>query len=159
MRLDLASLTSPTHLFVLPFSKFLIPTSQLDCIPEMECKEGQRAGVRTKKTPKYMPRRHASTLKNDHRHIKMLCALIAAVFLTSLTFSLPLSQDHHGGVETPLRFSKDGTFQISIFEDLHFGENAWEQWGPEQDVKSSGVMNAVLDAESPQLVVRLSADV
>ncbi|KAJ0421597.1 Metallo-dependent phosphatase-like protein [Aspergillus carlsbadensis] len=55
---------------------------------------------------------------------------------------------------TPLKFSKDGTFQISIFEDLHFGENAWESWGPAQDTKSVAVLNSVLDAESrPNLVV------
>ena len=110
------------------------------------------------KRPDYIPRRPAPAEKDDHRYIKMLCVLLAAVLLTTLTFSLPLGQDHGGGAETPLRFSRDGTFQISIFEDLHFGENAWEQWGPQQDIKSTVVMNAVLDAESPQLVVRLSTD-
>ncbi|KAI1487797.1 Metallo-dependent phosphatase-like protein [Biscogniauxia mediterranea] len=53
----------------------------------------------------------------------------------------------------PLTFNEDGTFQISIFEDLHFGENAWDQWGPQQDINSVKVMNQVLDAESPGLVV------
>ncbi|KAL2842154.1 Metallo-dependent phosphatase-like protein [Aspergillus pseudoustus] len=54
----------------------------------------------------------------------------------------------------PLQFSEEGTFQISIFEDLHFGENAWESWGPAQDAKSITVLNKVLDAESrPDLVV------
>ncbi|RMZ13233.1 hypothetical protein D0860_02654 [Hortaea werneckii] len=119
----------------------------------MECDKVQRAGVRIMKTAEYNPRHPASASKDNHCYIKMLCAFIAAVFLTTLTVSLPLGQDSHGGAETPLRFSEDGTFQISIFEDLHFGENAWEQWGPQQDVKSTGVMNAVLDAESPQLVV------
>lgn len=28
-------------------------------------------------------------------------------------------------VHEPLRFRPDGTFQISIFEDLHFGESAY----------------------------------
>lgn len=124
----------------------------------MECGEGGGPGFSVTKRPDYIPRRPASAEKDDRRHIKMLCALLAAVLLTTLTFSLPLGQDHHGGAETPLRFSKNGTFQISIFEDLHFGENAWEQWGPQQDVKSTEVMNAILDAESPQLVVRLSTD-
>lgn len=53
----------------------------------------------------------------------------------------------------PLRFNDDGTFQLSIFEDLHFGENAWDSWGPEQDVHSLQVINTVLDNESPDLVV------
>ncbi|KIM97266.1 hypothetical protein OIDMADRAFT_147769 [Oidiodendron maius Zn] len=53
----------------------------------------------------------------------------------------------------PLRFTRDGTFQITVFNDLHYGEaeNLW--WGPAQDVYSTKVINAVLDAESPQLVV------
>ncbi|KAL4911730.1 Metallo-dependent phosphatase-like protein [Aspergillus aurantiobrunneus] len=54
---------------------------------------------------------------------------------------------------SPLQFSAQGTFQISIFEDLHFGENAWEPWGPEQDRNSIAVLNTILDAESPGLVV------
>ncbi|KAH8776748.1 Metallo-dependent phosphatase-like protein [Diaporthe sp. PMI_573] len=53
----------------------------------------------------------------------------------------------------PLRFREDGTFQISIFEDLHFGENAWDSWGPQQDINSVKVINQVFDNESPQLVV------
>jgi hypothetical protein len=35
--------------------------------------------------------------------------------------------------------------------DQHIAENLW--WGPAQDEYSTKVMNAVLDAESPQLVV------
>ncbi|KAK7708078.1 hypothetical protein SLS64_006900 [Diaporthe eres] len=53
----------------------------------------------------------------------------------------------------PLKFRKDGTFQISIFEDLHFGENAWDSWGPQQDINTVKVINQILDKESPQLVV------
>ncbi|GAW12477.1 hypothetical protein ANO14919_018470 [Xylariales sp. No.14919] len=53
----------------------------------------------------------------------------------------------------PLTFRADGTFQISIFEDLHFGENAWDQWGPQQDINSVRVINEILDKESPRLVV------
>ncbi|KAH9998569.1 Metallo-dependent phosphatase [Xylariaceae sp. FL0662B] len=53
----------------------------------------------------------------------------------------------------PLTFRGDGTFQISIFEDLHFGENAWDQWGPQQDINSVKVINQILEAESPGLVV------
>ncbi|KAI1415416.1 Metallo-dependent phosphatase [Hypoxylon sp. FL1857] len=53
----------------------------------------------------------------------------------------------------PLTFKGDGTFQLSIFEDLHFGENAWDQWGPQQDINSVKVINEILEAESPGLVV------
>ncbi|KAL2814281.1 Metallo-dependent phosphatase-like protein [Aspergillus granulosus] len=65
-----------------------------------------------------------------------------------------LAHRAHALLSTPLKFSKDGTFQISIFEDLHFGENAWEAWGPAQDAKSVTVLNSILDAEArPDLVV------
>ncbi|KAK4068943.1 hypothetical protein Trihar35433_5522 [Trichoderma harzianum] len=63
-----------------------------------------------------------------------------------------LGQDD-GFLSKPLSFTRNGTFQISIFEDLHFGENAWDTWGPQQDINSVKVINKVLDKESPGLVV------
>ncbi|KAF1965996.1 Metallo-dependent phosphatase [Bimuria novae-zelandiae CBS 107.79] len=54
---------------------------------------------------------------------------------------------------TPLHFNADGTFQLSIFEDLHTGENAWDSWGPQQDINTVKVINKVLDKEFPNLVV------
>ncbi|KAJ5232848.1 hypothetical protein N7468_005804 [Penicillium chermesinum] len=54
---------------------------------------------------------------------------------------------------TPLKFAQDGTFQISILEDLHFGENAWDAWGPANDAKSVGVIDKIFNAETPDLVV------
>ncbi|TLS25041.1 hypothetical protein PpBr36_07293 [Pyricularia pennisetigena] len=53
----------------------------------------------------------------------------------------------------PLKFNKDGTFHISIFGDLHFGENAWDQWGPQQDIHSVKVIQKVLDSDRPDLVI------
>ncbi|OCL12249.1 Metallo-dependent phosphatase [Glonium stellatum] len=53
----------------------------------------------------------------------------------------------------PLRFSRNGTFQIAVFEDLHYGEAEDLDWGPAADVKSTRVMNTILDTESPNLVV------
>ncbi|KAH6705026.1 Metallo-dependent phosphatase-like protein [Verticillium dahliae] len=38
-------------------------------------------------------------------------------------------------------------------QDLHFGENSWELWGPAQDAKTLEVMNTVLDTNPPNLVV------
>ncbi|KAL6916401.1 hypothetical protein ACHAPO_007450 [Fusarium lateritium] len=52
----------------------------------------------------------------------------------------------------PLRFSEDGTFQICVFSDLHFAEDA-SSIGPEKDARSAQVMADVIDAESPDLVV------
>jgi hypothetical protein len=49
----------------------------------------------------------------------------------------------------PLRFSPGGRFRLALFADLHYGENAWTDWGPAQDDGSDHVMDAVLDAEKP----------
>ncbi|KAK8488941.1 hypothetical protein V6N13_060939 [Hibiscus sabdariffa] len=50
---------------------------------------------------------------------------------------------------------EDHVFKIAIFADLHFGEDAWTDWGPEQDVNSIKVMSSVLENESPDFVVYL----
>lgn len=52
-----------------------------------------------------------------------------------------------------LQFTENGTFQVAIFEDLHFGEAEDTDWGPLQDVNTRKVMQTVLDSEAPQLVV------
>lgn len=57
------------------------------------------------------------------------------------------------GVDRTLRFTASGTFQLSVFNDLHYGEAEDLDWGPQQDVNSTRVMDSVLDGESPQLVV------
>jgi hypothetical protein len=88
--------------------------------------------------------------------------------------ALPVADETQWSFNTrPLRFTKRGTFQISVFEDLHYGEGRSNSqrdtgvvsgitettlaeeldWGPEQDVKTEKVINAILDVESPQLVV------
>lgn len=46
-------------------------------------------------------------------------------------------------------------FKIAIFADLHFGENAWSDWGPKQDVNSIKAMSTLLDREKPDFVVYL----
>jgi hypothetical protein len=40
-------------------------------------------------------------------------------------------------------------FKIALFTDLLYGENAWTDWGPAQNVNSDGIMSAVLDSEKP----------
>ena len=73
--------------------------------------------------------------------------------LTSSQPSIALPGDSPLNTFLPLRLTSEGTFQISIFEDLHYGEAEDEDWGPAQDVATEKVMNTVLDTESPQLVV------
>ncbi|KAK1292707.1 putative inactive purple acid phosphatase 16 [Acorus calamus] len=54
-----------------------------------------------------------------------------------------------------LHASAAGSFKIALFADLHYGENAWTDWGPVQDVNSDWVMSTVLDIEKPDFVVYL----
>ncbi|KAJ0703826.1 putative calcineurin-like phosphoesterase domain, ApaH type, phosphoesterase [Helianthus annuus] len=51
--------------------------------------------------------------------------------------------------------SKGSSFKVALFADLHFGEDAWTDWGPHQDFNSVKVMSTVLDLESPDFVVYL----
>jgi hypothetical protein len=36
-----------------------------------------------------------------------------------------------------VHFRPDGTFKLLVLADLHFGENPWDAWGPEQDKNST----------------------
>ena len=60
-----------------------------------------------------------------YRFVRMLCALLIAVFfaLWSLGAVIPTRRGPGNNLGQPLRLTRDGTFQISIFEDLHFGES------------------------------------
>lgn len=51
-----------------------------------------------------------------------------------------------------LTFRPDGTLKLTVFSDLHYGENAWDAWGPQQDVNSTRLMRRVLSDEQPDFV-------
>ena len=77
--------------------------------------------------------------------------------LTGYSSALPGSSSKDAGaLDIPpgvhLAPSKS-TFRISIFEDLHFGEDEDSLWAPAQDSASLNVMATILLAESPDLVV------
>lgn len=80
-------------------------------------------------------RSHASPLRPSARRtthsanktmtfVLTVLALLAAVTMLSHGRALPWKPSP--GLGRPLRFTKDGTFQISIFEDLHYGESKSE---------------------------------
>lgn len=72
------------------------------------------------------------------------------VVVTITTVSLTAAGGGDGlGVAKGLQFSGSSSFRIAIFADLHYGENAWDDWGPKQDVKSDRVQSSVLDNEKP----------
>ncbi|PPR03650.1 hypothetical protein CVT24_007764 [Panaeolus cyanescens] len=50
-------------------------------------------------------------------------------------------------------FKPDGTFKVTVFSDLHFGENPWDWWGPEHDASSVKLMQTVLADEKPDYAV------
>jgi len=57
-------------------------------------------------------------------------AMLLATFVRLLGLAPPSRKqaalEAVGGLPLPpLKFRADGTFQISIFEDLHFGESTW----------------------------------
>ena len=54
---------------------------------------------------------------------------------------------------TKLVFDQNGRFKIAQFADLHFGEAESTQWGPQQDINSTRVMERVLAWERPDLVI------
>ncbi|PHH64409.1 hypothetical protein CDD81_4630 [Ophiocordyceps australis] len=87
--------------------------------------------------------------------MRVVEALLALGVFGVLSSCLPqgLSDDYGENVTQHLRFKSDGTFEITVFEDLHFGENAWESWGPQQDINTVKVMESVLEHESPDVVV------
>ncbi|KAK3485537.1 Metallo-dependent phosphatase-like protein [Neurospora hispaniola] len=116
---------------------------------------------------------HHSAIKRNRRHSPFWQKLFAgssSVAAVTLLLLLLLPDQTHGrqtpthsslSEPPPLTFSPRGltnTFQISIFEDLHFGENAWEKWGPLQDASSIRVMNSVLDSEPSTNLVVLNGD-
>jgi predicted phosphodiesterase len=49
------------------------------------------------------------------------------------------------------------SFKILQLADIHLGENYWEDWGPVQDIKTWHVLDSVILAEEPDLIV-LSGD-
>ena len=51
-----------------------------------------------------------------------------------------------------LIFGASGTFKLTIFSDLHYGENPWDDWGPVQDTNSTRLMRTVLGDEKPDYV-------
>jgi hypothetical protein len=51
-----------------------------------------------------------------------------------------------------LRLNTNNEFHITIFSDLHYGEEEGG-WGIDQDVNSTRVMNDILDYENPDFVI------
>ncbi|XWS59068.1 hypothetical protein CRYUN_Cryun08bG0090500 [Craigia yunnanensis] len=89
-----------------------------------------------------------------------LSFLFQAIVLTVESSNHQHEQPHQTGVlrttpENLIRTRAGAPLKIALFADLHFGEDAWTDWGPQQDVNSIKVMSSVLDSETPDFVVYL----
>ncbi|KAF2177690.1 Metallo-dependent phosphatase [Zopfia rhizophila CBS 207.26] len=73
--------------------------------------------------------------------------------LTTAAGAAPVLEPGQGAAFEGLRFGLDGKFSISVFSDLHFGEGANTDWGPDHDRKTVGVMDTILDQEPVNLAV------
>ncbi|TFK33984.1 Metallo-dependent phosphatase-like protein [Crucibulum laeve] len=81
-----------------------------------------------------------------------LLHLVHAAPFLQRPLSRNLDLDPYGG-KPRITFRPDGTFKLTVFSDLHFGENPWDDWGPEQDANSTRVLKRVLGDEEPDYVV------
>jgi hypothetical protein len=54
---------------------------------------------------------------------KMWLSLLASASVVSASAQTSLASRNKTCAPRPLKFQRDGTFQISIMEDLHFGES------------------------------------
>ncbi|KAI5256301.1 Metallo-dependent phosphatase [Aureobasidium subglaciale] len=79
--------------------------------------------------------------------------LFALAASTVSTFAIPILQP-----TDVLRLDAHGSFQLSVFSDLHFGEAQDTLWGPEQDINSAKVITSVLNAEPNAALAILNGD-
>lgn len=82
--------------------------------------------------------------------------LLLMTKLMAFAKEVTVEESRHNGADklqqlktTGVGFNGKPSFKIAMFADLHFGENAWDDWGALQDVESSIVMSNVLDQELP----------
>ena len=89
----------------------------------------------------------------------VLLALFGTLLLTRMISWSPwdsLRSHQQPALSFSLKSPLNGaSFQITLFADLHFGEEPSTPWGPEQDINTTRAMEAVLSHETPDLVVLL----
>jgi hypothetical protein len=90
-------------------------------------REPPRTGKDMRTTNRPLDRLSMPKIAEMNKEIMALFAFAAVLWLIapSLEAVLPkrFGSSNGGGQLGPLKFQQDGTFQISIFEDLHFGES------------------------------------
>ncbi|KAK9062194.1 hypothetical protein SSX86_019380 [Deinandra increscens subsp. villosa] len=82
--------------------------------------------------------------------------LTITILFLILHNSVPVRPEDEGQHEKKLGLQFTGSsFKVALFADLHFGENAWSDWGPDHDLSSVKVMSTILNVEKPDFVVYL----
>lgn len=84
-------------------------------------------------------------------YLTFLYSSITIIGSESRRAQTAISLDPYPG-KPKVTFKEDGTFKITVFSDLHYGENPWDAWGPQQDVNSTRLMRIVLASEKPDYV-------
>lgn len=80
------------------------------------------------------------------------CLFLCFQLISTVRFD-DIANQHH---RSRTMWTKPGApFKIALFADLHFGESAWSNWGPRQDVNSTRVMSSVLGYEIPREIINL----
>src|SRR5689334_22809065 len=82
----------------------------------------------------------------------MLFPTLLSRWLTTISLFSPRADDWHATRKPALQLNLENSFHISIFSDLHYGEEE-NGWGIDQDVNSTRVMNNVLSREKPNFVI------
>ncbi|CAN1173407.1 Probable inactive purple acid phosphatase 16 [Linum perenne] len=92
--------------------------------------------------------------RRNSSHCRILIILLLASFLWTTT-AHPIARARRQQTKTLRIPAGKPSFKIAMFADLHFGEDAWTDWGPLQDVLSTGLISSVLDTEKPDFAVYL----
>ena len=79
--------------------------------------------------------------------VLLIIALVLTLYgWTNIVFPISAHQ------KSPLCFTPNHTFHISVFSDLHYGEDE-DSFGIDQDIRSTALMRQVLDVERPDFVI------
>ena len=80
-------------------------------------------------------------------NIMVLISILARFLASSASITQTTAKS-----QPVLRLNANDEFHIAIFSDLHYGEEE-QSWGITQDVKSTRVLNDILDYEDPDFVI------
>ena len=84
--------------------------------------------------------------------LPLLCFLFALFAMLAMFFSLLVLSSVVVVTKANLNLAEDNSFKISVFSDLHYGENE-STFGIPADMNSAALMRQVLSQEQPDFVI------